>query len=304
MVLTWPRLLLFYLKHLLLPLTSSPSWDVPYVGTATPGEFFGPLAVLVVVGGAWIWLARRVPLAGRLAPWIALPLLPLLALRSLPPGDFAHDRYLYLPSVGLCILLGAVAARVSRWSVGDRRGLAVPLVAAAVLGVPLSAATLASSQWWADELVLFTHAHAVAPDSDAARNNLGVTLAERGRLREAAALFGETLRSDPRQWEALMNLGHARLRLGELAEAERLLEAATRLRPRRAEGHYYLGLTRLAQNRPDTAAEALREAVALRPDEAAYRAALAEAAARRPRAPSATTSTASPSRGGPASPSQ
>ena len=40
--------------------------------------------------------------------WMVLTLLPVLNFRLLPEGEIAHDRYLYLPSVGFVVLVAIV----------------------------------------------------------------------------------------------------------------------------------------------------------------------------------------------------
>ena len=46
------------------------------------------------------------------SPWMLLPILPLLNLTVLPMGDFIHDRYLYLPSVGWAMLVAMALAHL------------------------------------------------------------------------------------------------------------------------------------------------------------------------------------------------
>src|ERR1019366_10477725 len=57
------------------------------------------------------------------AAWLVLPLIPLLNLRVFVANDFAHDRYLYLPSVGLAVLVSMLLRKVCS---GPPRWLGVP----------------------------------------------------------------------------------------------------------------------------------------------------------------------------------
>ena len=84
---------------------------------------------------AWLWarrLGKASPVDQRLAAfawaWILIPFIPLLDLSVLPVGEIAHDRYLYLPSIGFSILL-AMALRCIR--PGKLRLLGLPALQAA-----------------------------------------------------------------------------------------------------------------------------------------------------------------------------
>jgi 4-amino-4-deoxy-L-arabinose transferase-like glycosyltransferase len=117
MILTWPSLLWFYLKLLVYPAGLSPFYDVGYVTRPGPRDFVLPLTgVLAAAALLWLW-ARRSPARARTIAFacalLVLPLLPALYIRVFNYDDYAHDRYLYLPSVGFVILC-ALAVRQFR----------------------------------------------------------------------------------------------------------------------------------------------------------------------------------------------
>src|SRR3546814_4083674 len=65
----------------------------------------------------------------------------------------------------------------------------------------------------------------------------GFALHQAGRLREAAAIYGQLLKSNPRQPEVLHLLAVAVHQMGDSRAAEPLLRAAIGLNPRRSEEH-------------------------------------------------------------------
>jgi protein O-mannosyl-transferase len=112
-----PGLLVFYLKKLVFPwhlssfyyesLTSSP-------GTQTWVE----IAVILALISLFLWAAHKknhlLALSGAI---IIFPLLPILGgLRIYEHGNIAHDRYLYLPAVGTCLLVGILVHQLSAYS--------------------------------------------------------------------------------------------------------------------------------------------------------------------------------------------
>ena len=75
-----------------------------------------------------------------------------------------------------------------------------------------------------------------------------------GKFAEAAQLYSELLRSDPRHFEALHALGILRYQSGQLEEAERLIGHAIVVNPGAADALYNRASLLLKLNRLDEAA--------------------------------------------------
>ena len=45
---------------------------------------------------------------------MVLPIVPVLFLRAYAEGDIAHDRYLYIPSIGFVLLVSLFLAEIAR----------------------------------------------------------------------------------------------------------------------------------------------------------------------------------------------
>ena len=87
-----------------------------------------------------------------------------------------------------------------------------------------------------------------------------------GQFAEAARLYGEILRSDPRHFEALHALGLLHYQSGRLEEAERLIGEAILVNPRAADALYNRASLLLRMNRLDEAVRCFDRAIALKPD--------------------------------------
>jgi len=61
--------------------------------------------------------------------WLLFPLAPVLLFSLFPANDMAHDRYLYIPSIGVALFL-AIALRVLVPSPVDSPPFPLPLSAA------------------------------------------------------------------------------------------------------------------------------------------------------------------------------
>jgi protein O-GlcNAc transferase len=114
-----------------------------------------------------------------------------------------------------------------------------------------------------DAADFLARAVALAPGSAEMRNDLGVVLAARGHLAEAAASFARAIEINPRYIEARTNLGMALAREGRSAEANAAFEAALAIDPNAAIAHFHFANVLRAQGRLDDAAAHYRRAVAI-----------------------------------------
>jgi tetratricopeptide (TPR) repeat protein len=272
-LLTIPSALWAYVRLLMAPIGLSVFYDTPYVTRVSMKYFVWPLiGVLLVIGVLlWWWRRSRSPLVAFASLWMLLPILPLLNLTVLPMGDFIHDRYLYLPSFGWAMLAAVALAQLdTRQILGRPAGQVAALGLAAVMAF----ATVAQSVPWANDLLLYYHGMAVAPNNDLPRNKMAASLVNRGMYNEGIKLYEVVLANDPDYWYANYRMGYAQYMTGHYPDAERYLARATELHGTPDE-FYYLGLAQMKQGRQDAAGKSLEEALRMRPDAAEYKEALA-----------------------------
>lgn len=91
-------------------------------------------------------------------------------------------------------------------------------------------------------------------------------LHQAGNLKEAARLYGEVLKLNPRQFEALYALGYLHFQSAQFGEAERLIGEAVQVNPRSAEAYFIRGCALQRLNRIEDALDSFDRAVANRPD--------------------------------------
>jgi tetratricopeptide (TPR) repeat protein len=115
------------------------------------------------------------------------------------------------------------------------------------------------------------------PQLGDAHNQLGMALAQQGKVQEGINHFREALRLNPDDADAHNNLGLALAMRGEPAESARHFEEAIRLDPEHAEAYNNLGLTLEREGQRKRAVACYQEAIRLRPREVSYRARLAQA---------------------------
>jgi len=226
--------------------------------------------ILVGVTVTVLWLAMRCPylLVGWL--WYLGTLVPVIGIVQVGSQAMA-DRYSYIPSIGLFIMLA-----YSVMPHANQRTYA-RLIAASSIGLILAivVATRFQLEHWRNSEVLFRHALAVTKNNATANYALGDYLAEEGRLDEAEEYVAEAMRLHPHFVPGYKTLGLVRLAQGKYASAYESFEELERLEPENGSVHYTMGIILEKMRKPEEAthkferaAALFREALAQAPDDA------------------------------------
>jgi len=262
---TWPSLLWFYIQHLLWPVGLSGFYDLTYVVHPSFSRVFLPGVGVALIACGLYWWGKHSRQAALATAWMLLPLLPVLNIQVFGDGNFAHDRYLYLPSVGFSMLaaLGLRRVEVGRRSVFGRPAIQAVLIL--VLSSVLGFGTVAQSLTYSSDARFYARCYVTAPHNDTVKANYASILGEQGRSEEALRLLQEILTRHPESSSVNYNVGYTYYRMGNLEEARRHLTRAVQLNPQDAEGFFYLGLTQLKMEHVDEAALDVRQAVTINP---------------------------------------
>jgi protein O-mannosyl-transferase len=239
-----------------------------------------PLAQVVLAGGLILGLTvlfigqrRRHPflLMGWL--WYCGTLVPVIGLVQVGNQAMA-DRYCYVPSLGVLILIiWGICELTRRWRHYEL-ALSVAGGAAIVLCFGMTRQQL---EYWKDDETLFRHALEVTENNYFAHNNLGVTLEKKGQTDEAIRQYQEAIRLKPDFAETHSNLGAILGTKGQTDEAISQFQEVIRLAPDDATAHYNLGTAFGIKGQIDEAISQFQEAIRLKPDYAEARHNLAHA---------------------------
>ena len=239
---TFRRLLLVvglvpeWFRLLLWPAHLQAEYGPPGHGTEPPGAIH-VIALALLLGAALLaWYSRRrepVVVVGML--WAAIALLPVSNV--VPTGVVLAERTLFLPSIGVCLALGGLAALIARNATQPVRqaltALGMVLLAVAAIRSAMRARV------WRDNEVLFTTTVKDAPNSSRAFKVYARYLTGQGRDAEAEAALRhavELWNGDPDSYADLTLLLRRQARCEEavpiLTEGLRLHPAETLLRAR------------------------------------------------------------------------
>jgi tetratricopeptide (TPR) repeat protein len=235
---------------------------------AFPNGLLLPLAFVGIALGRRSW-RRHFPLLGA----IAAPSVLMIVF-------FVTARY-RAPMLLLLAIFAAYAVEtlVARWREGGGAALYAPLggllVAAVVCSLPGVAVRaehavyervnlglmLAEDGRIQDAVVQFEAAVRIEPTSPEAYGTLALARKGQGRIDEAMRLYDEALRSYPGDADTLNDLALTLLQMGRLEEAEPHLRLALRQRPENAEIRANLGALLVKRGRVDDGVRELREAL-------------------------------------------
>lgn len=268
-LLSAPKILQFNFYRILLPSGLSPHYNFHLVDAASRAEFLVASAILTALAWLAVVTARRNRRLWVALAWLILPLLPTLNLRWMNEDDFIHDRYLYMSMLGVGLLAGFGYAGLKKtWP--QLRFIRLLVL---VIVVGLAFASAIQSQYWANDLILFSRAVERAPQNEWAQLNYGSALSAWGKYADAAPHFVGSYELKP-GWRAADFAGFAYQQSGDLNQAERWFQVALQQDPTVATAWFGLAQIRLSQHRPEDAIPYLNKALELQANAEGYHYAL------------------------------
>jgi protein O-mannosyl-transferase len=288
-------LVLRYLGLFLFPSSLSADYSSPQIlplgGIADPSAILSA-AVLLGLGFLAVRCRERLPALTWGLGFTGCTFF-LVSNLPFPIGTVFAERLFYLPSAGLCTVVGLLlsAAHTKR----PRAAMVLLCAMVALLGVR----TWDRCRDWKDDFTLFKTAARVSPRSakvrynlanayrrqgdfpraaenyrlclelhpafESARRNLAVTLTELGQAEEAVTLLRASLEKNPDNGSVYNNLGNAYRALGDLGSAQAAYLRALELEPDSGDPHNNLAALYQQQGDLDRAERELREALRLNP---------------------------------------
>ncbi|HEX4146270.1 MAG TPA: tetratricopeptide repeat protein [Pirellulales bacterium] len=232
----------------------------------------GAIAFLTIASVAAVICRRRCPYLFVGWFWFLGVLSPVLGLVGISDHAMA-DRYMYLPSIGLCIALAWGATRLAA-SWPPRRW--VLAIGSALVLAALTACAWRQTRCWQSDHALWQHAVACDPGNVRARCALATAIEENDDA-GAAAHYWRVLETDPSQHavtptilaKAHNGLGNLATRKRDFADAAAHYARAIEQLPGWAAAHTNLGRTLARQGKVDEALAEFQNSVELDPAGAA-----------------------------------
>jgi Flp pilus assembly protein TadD len=171
-LLTTSHLMLSYWQKLAWPFQLNAYYLFSPIRSLSDPRAIATIVFVPAVAGL-IYLTRKAPLCAFAALWVCITLLPAMDVYALGRNAFA-ERYLYLPSVGFCLLLPLVATRLIHLAPAKfRKPAAVSLLL--IAGSAFAVKTIQRNPDWKDDKTLFTQTLLRSPDAPFVRNMVATT---------------------------------------------------------------------------------------------------------------------------------
>jgi protein O-mannosyl-transferase len=193
--------------------------------------------------------------------WFLITLLPVIGLIQAGEQSMA-DRYDYIPSIGLLVMIVWGVAEILARQELRRIG---PAAAASLALAGCIFFTQSQLRYWHDSVMLFTHALRVTGENTVARDHLKQALSKPARMDDLILYYTEELRKNPGSDFLHDELGWTLARRGKYGEATNHYAAALRINPRNASVHFNYGMTLAEMDELSGAIAHLKQAVVLEP---------------------------------------
>ena len=239
------RMYFLYFRLIAFPFGLNADYDIQ--PSATLFDHFSWLALLglLAIAGAVIYYHRRFPLICFGVAFFFLLLAPTSSF--FPIADFAAERRLYLPMLGILIAVGTAIARFVRPDA--RKAWAGVIVLAAVYSV----GTYQRAAIWADPLALWHDTTSKSPHKERPWSWLGKTYNDTGMHTQAVQAWHEAEKyvdvGSRQQAHLMNNLGLAYANVGDRERALTYYRKAVEMGPRVAQFWANLAVAQLRVGR-------------------------------------------------------
>lgn len=221
----WPQVLTFYSAHALFPFHLSVFYNLISVTHLGFWNFFAPLTLVLPAAVALCYVSFRSRLWAFLSAWCAIMLIPMLNVTFWNGIENVHDRYLYLPSVAICVMLAIGLSQLSRFN------FAVAAVATFALLIAYAAVTTLELPYWQNEEILAERGIAVSPGHPIAPQLAGNVRIREQRIAEAVPFLVDAVTAQPDNVDSLCSLSFCYTEMNALSLAEETVSKAMTIDP-------------------------------------------------------------------------
>ena len=269
-LLTVPTIFWGYMRRLIWPVNLSVFYVTPPVTSPLQMRFWLPFLAIILAGIVAWRIGSRSRLAGLAMVWTVVFLAPaFLGLPAFMLGEWIHDRYLYLPSFGLCIVVAQVLSQLP--SKRELFGMpAAQAVTVSFLAAAMTWATGTEALPWTNDFTLYLHAIRLQPQSALGQSHLATEFYHRRDFEDAELHYQESIRLDPTNWKNRLAYGLMLYYSGQYERADQEIEHAIAIQPNDSNEHFYQGMSRFNRQLFPQAEQAFREAIRTGPTRTRY----------------------------------
>jgi tetratricopeptide (TPR) repeat protein len=233
----------------------------PFFGQLPLWQVLGAVLLILVISATVILMVKRFPYLFVGWLWYTITILPVIGI--IPVGNNAMaDRYIYLPSIGIAIML---AWGISSFINNDNLRKKILFPAAIAFLAILSILTWKQCGYWRNSTTLFRHALSLTKDNYLAHDYFANALVNEGKIGEAIDHLNEAIHIKPDYVNPYNNRGTAYGNLGQYQLAMEDFNKAISILPTYVDAYYNRGLTYTKFGHYQQAIEDYNKAIDLNP---------------------------------------
>ena len=242
-----------YIQLLLFPHPLTHDYYPRQVAIMQWGNWQVLLSLLIYLG-AFIYAIRGLVKKDPISYGLLFYLITLSIVSNIifPVGTNMSERFVFMPSIGICLILTILAYRLSKIKKGQYRNIA--FAALGIVTLLFAAKTFTRNQTWKDNYTLFTTDIQSSPNSAKLRNAVGGELltqstkeqnptTRQNMLVEASGHLQEAIRIHPTYKNAYLLLGNCYNYLKQYEQSIQYFQQALTLDPGYEDATTNLGIT-------------------------------------------------------------
>ncbi len=234
----------------------------PFPAHIPAWQIIGATLLIILISAVVIVMAKRLPylIVGWL--WYTITILPVIKIVQI--GDDAMaDRYTYLPSIGIFIML-AWGIFLLLKNEAMRKKILLPVAIAII--ILFSVLTWKQCGYWKNTATIFNHTLRVTENNFLAHSIIAAVLVDEGKIDEAIEHCNNAIRIEPNFSDAYKVRGNAYNMANQLQQALENYNELIRLKPNDQDAYNGKGVVYAKVGRYQQAIEEFNIAIRLKQD--------------------------------------
>ncbi|MBN1869660.1 MAG: tetratricopeptide repeat protein [Candidatus Omnitrophica bacterium] len=261
----WIYTFVFYIRQFLFPFILVPMYALPQPIVLMNIHYAGSAALFLLIGG-FLWRMRRHRWVIFAALYYFLSIFFLLRYDNAVDKNIVADRFMYLPCLGICFLLGYGMDRLLQIVKEKTKILEGILIACLILAAGwLGFKTFQQTQVWRASIPFWSYVLKYYPDNAMAFGNRGEAYKDQKEYELAMADFNASIKADPGYAESYNSRGQMHGMMGNTQAALEDFKKVIELRPNFDEAYNNIGIIYSMQNKPEEAVRYFEKAADIDP---------------------------------------
>ena len=228
-------------------------------------QVLGASLLIILISAAVIIMAKRLPYLFVGWLWFSITIAPVIGIIqiSLATPYTMADRYHYLPSIGLAVMMAwGIPTLIKSEEIRKKILFPAGIIFLAIM------AFLSWNQcgYWTNSFTLFSHALWATKNNYLAHNKIGLALDEKGRNNEAIYHYNKAIHIKPDYAFAYNNRGISYGELGQYQQAIKDFNKAISIRPTYVDAYNNRGINYGNFGQYQQAIEDYNKAIRLKPN--------------------------------------